>query len=446
MKKAAFYTLGCKVNQYETEAMSCLFEKEGYEIVDFNSKADVYVINTCTVTGLSARKSRQMARRAKSKNKNSIVVVAGCYSQTAPGEVSKIPGVDLIIGTNDRNNITSYIKQVESRKTQLTVVDDIMGIREFEEMKVDRYKGHTRAFLKIQEGCSQFCTYCIIPYARGPIRSRKPENIINEVKKLADGGFKEIVLTGIHIASYGRERGDTSLLEIIEEIHDIEGIERIRLGSIEPTTITNDFAAAVKGLHKLCPHYHVSLQSGCDEVLKRMNRRYTTNEYKKSVELLIENVPDVALTTDIMVGFPGETDEEFEETYRFAYSIPFSKMHIFKYSPRKGTPAASFKGQVSPEVKEIRSRRLIDLSDEKILEFNRRYEGRVVKVLFEQEVKTMNNHIEGLTPNYIRTVCKGDKELLGRIADVKICKAREDYVFGGGVNTAVPLTPRSLCT
>lgn len=430
MKKAAFYTLGCKVNQYETEAMAGLFEKEGYEIVDFDSKADVYVINTCTVTGLSARKSRQMARRAKAKNDESIVAVAGCYAQTAPGEVSRIPGVDLIIGTNERNNIISYIKQVESGRTQLNVVDDIMGIREFEEMKVDRYKGHTRAFLKIQEGCGQFCTYCIIPYARGPIRSRKPENIISEAKKLADNGFKEIVLTGIHIASYGRERGDVSLLDIIEKIHGIDGVERIRLGSIEPTTITDEFVKAVKELYKLCPHYHISLQSGCDEILKRMNRRYTINEYKKRVELLKGNIPDVALTTDIMVGFPGETDEDFEQTYKFADSIPFSKMHIFKFSPRKGTPAASFKGQVSPQVKETRSSRLINLSDEKMLKFNRGFEGRVIKVLFEQEYKPLNNHIEGLTPNYIRTVCKGGKELLGRIADVKIGKAREDYVFG----------------
>jgi len=434
MKKVAFYTLGCKVNQYETEAISGLFEKEGYDVVDFNDKADVYVINTCTVTGLSARKSRQIIRRAKTVNKDAIVAVVGCYSQTAPEEVGSIPEVNLVIGTKDRHKIVDYVRQVEKESCKLNIVENIMKARDFEELKVDSYKEHTRAFLKIQEGCSQFCAYCIIPYARGPVRSREPQNVVEEVKKLADSGFKEIVLTGIHLASYGRDIEGMSLLRIIEMIHGIEGIERIRLGSIEPTTITNEFIMAVKSLGKLCPHYHVSLQSGCDETLKRMNRKYTADEYMKVVGLLRSSIGDVALTTDIMVGFPGETDEEFEQTYRFADKVSFARIHVFKYSARKGTPAAEFENQVSPEVKEERSARLLGLSRQKTLEFNKKHTGRIVPVLFEQESKSMNGFIEGLTSNYISVVCRGDNKLKGQILNVMLKEAADDYILGEILN------------
>lgn len=430
MKKVAFYTLGCKVNQYETEAITGLFEKEGYEVVDFEEKADVYVINTCTVTGLSARKSRQMIRRAKAKNEDSIVVVVGCYSQTSPEEVGSIPGVNLVVGTKERSKIIDYIEEIEAGREKINAVSNIMSARDFEELQVDSYKGRTRAFLKIQEGCSQFCTYCIIPYARGPIRSRPPEDVLNEVRKLAEAGFKEVVLTGIHVASYGKDIKNSSLLDIIKKVHEIDGIERIRLGSIEPTTITEEFVKAAKALQKLCPHYHISLQSGCDETLKRMNRKYTADEYRRVVGLLRENIKDVAITTDVMVGFPGETDEEFEQTYRFLQEISFAQMHVFKYSPRKETPAAAFKDQVAPQIKEERSNRLIELSRIRTLEFNRKYIGRTLSVLFEQDVKSKEGFIEGLTPNYIRVLSEGDNKLHGEILDVRLDEAEEDYVTG----------------
>lgn len=430
MKKVAFYTLGCKVNQYETEAITGIFEKEGYAVVDFEEKADVYVINTCTVTGLSARKSRQMIRRAKTANEDSIVVVVGCYSQTAPEEVINIPGVNLILGTKERSRIIDYIKEIEAGRDKVNAVANIMSAREFEELEVDTYKGRTRAFLKIQEGCSQFCTYCIIPYARGPIRSRKPESVISEVEKLAASGFKEIVLTGIHLASYGKDIKSSSLLDIIKQIHEIEGIERVRLGSIEPTTIDEQFIEAARFMEKLCPHYHISLQSGCDETLKRMNRRYTTEEYRKVVELLRSSIRDVAVTTDVMVGFPGETEEEFSKTFKFLEEIAFAQMHIFKYSPRKGTPAAAFPHQVASGVKEERSNLLIKLAAENTLRFNKQFIGRMMPVLLEQEVKSREGYFEGLTTNYIRVLSRGNTNLIGKITDIRLESAEEDCIVG----------------
>jgi len=431
MKRVAFYTLGCKVNQYETEAISELFVDEGYEVVDFDSEADVYVINTCTVTGLSDRKSRQIIRRAKARNEKSIVVVAGCYSQTAPGEVESIPGVDLIIGTKERNKIVDYVREVEKKGKKLNVVGNIMEVRDFEELEIETYHERTRAFIKIQEGCNQFCSYCIIPYARGPVRSRNESNILREIKRLADAEFKEIVLTGIHIASYGKDLKNTSLLELLVKVLDVDGIERIRLGSIEPRIITKEFVDTVAKLHKVCPHFHVSLQSGCDETLKRMNRKYTTGEYREAIQLLRDNIPDVAITTDVMVGFPGETDEEFEKTYKFLEEISFSKMHVFKYSPRKGTPAYSFKDQVPAQKKDERSSRLIKLSDKNTLAFNSKFIGRVMPVLFEQHTSFRDeNYIEGRTANYIRVLCKGDNNLKGKIIGVRLKEPVEDCVFG----------------
>lgn len=430
MKRVAFYTLGCKVNQYDTEAMSELFEKEGYTVVDFDEEADVYVINTCAVTAMSTRKSRQIISKARSRCHDAIVVVAGCYSQTAPEEVLNIPGVNLVIGTNERSKIVEYVKQVESEKSLLKVVNDIMNVSEFEGLTVNTHKERTRAVLKIQEGCNQFCTYCIIPYARGPIRSRSPESVMDEVRTLAGKGFKEIVLTGIHLASYGKDLGYTNLLDIIRSIHEVQGIERIRLGSLEPGIITAEFVEIVKNLTKLCPHYHVSLQSGCDETLKRMNRKYTTDQYRKAVGLLRNNIEDVAVTTDVIVGFPGETDEEFDKTYRFVDEMSFARMHVFKYSPRKGTRAAAFKNQINPQVKEMRSEKLIKLSNVKMRQFNARFIGRDMKVLFEQKVKDMDGYIEGLTANYIRVVCEGDDKYKGTIAKVRLENAIDDYVIG----------------
>lgn len=430
MEKVAFYTLGCKVNQYETEAITGIFGKEGYQVVDFDDRADVYVINTCTVTNLSDRKSRQMIHRARKNNENAVIVVTGCYSQTSPDEVAKIPGVNLIIGTKDRAMIPEYVRQIQAGQRQINMVDSIMKTRLFEELKVDSFKERTRAFLKIQEGCSQFCSYCIIPYARGPIRSRNADEVISEVMKLADGGFKEVVLTGIHLASYGKDIGNTSLLDIITRVHEIEGVERIRLGSIEPTTITKEFVDAVSKMPKLCPHYHISLQSGSDEVLKRMNRRYTAGEYREVVRLLRENIRDVAITTDVMTGFPGETDELFEETYRFVDSISFAKTHIFKYSPRKGTPAAGFADQVEPQVKEERSRRLIELDHAKVLEFNSGFSGRIMPVLYEHAIDARGGIFEGTTPNYIRVFSSCSGDMKGVIADTRLIAAEEDHMEG----------------
>ena len=430
MKKVAFYTLGCKVNQYETEAMMEIFENAGYETVDFNGEADVYIINTCTVTGLSARKSRQMIRKARTMNKESVVAVVGCYPQASPEEVNNIPEVDIIVGTRDRGRILEFIDNVKSQGMKVNAVTDIMKDKSFEKLQIDRYKGRTRAFVKIQDGCSQFCSYCIIPYARGPVRSRPPQDIMEEILKLEVGGFKEVVLTGIHIASYGKDLKTIDLLGLIKKIHEFGGIDRIRLGSIEQSTITDEFAEAAASLPKLCPHYHISLQSGCNDTLKRMNRKYTTQEYADVIRLLRSNVEDVAFTTDIMVGFPGETDEEFERTFKFLEEIRFAQLHVFKFSPRKGTPAASMKGQVDPEVKEARSGKVLELSVKNRLKFNSMYLGRTVPVLFEQEVKNMKGYYEGLTSNYMRVLCAGNNTLKGKLAGVKLIKAFDDYIIG----------------
>lgn len=426
-KTVSFMTLGCKVNQYETEAMAEAFANAGYEQVEFDEKADVYVINTCTVTGLSARKSRQAIRRAKQENPEAIVAAVGCYPQTAQKEVEALEEVDIVVGTSDRKRLPEYVEQfMTGCGSKVSTVADIMKNHVFEDLNIENYKDRTRGMLKIQEGCSQFCSYCIIPYARGPIRSRPFEDVMAEVEKLAAAGFKEIVLTGIHIASYGKDLGKIRLMDLISRIHEVDGIERIRIGSIEPTIITEEFAAAAAGLRKLCPHYHISLQSGCDETLKRMNRRYSTDEYRNVVNILRKYIPDAAITTDVMVGFPGETDEEFERTYKFLEEIEFSKMHVFKYSPRKGTPAAAFEGQVDGNVKEARSARVIKLSERLGIEYINRFVGRELPVLYEQEVKGTEGFYEGLTPNYIRVVSKGDNSLAGKIVATRLISADKE--------------------
>ena len=454
-KIVSMFTLGCKVNQYESEAVSSLLEKAGYEIVDEGKKADIYIINTCTVTGISARKSRQMIRRAKSLNNNSIIAVMGCYSQTSPEEVSNIPGVNLIIGTSNRNRIAEYLDEIfnisknqvnkvqKMEDTKIKNITNIMKNKEFEDLHLSNYKERTRAYIKIQEGCTQFCSYCIIPYARGPIRSRNVESVVEEVLELADNNFKEIVLTGIHVASYGKDLGNTSLEDIVKRIHDVDGIERIRLSSIEPTIFDDSFVQTIKSLKKLCPHYHISLQSGCDETLKRMNRKYNTKEYKDVIERLRDNIEDIAITTDVMVGFPGETDKEFETTYEFLRKIGFSKMHIFKYSPRKGTPAASFPNQISGKVKDERSNRLIRLSNECSLNFHKKFLGREMPILFEKQIDNNSygqlnctslnlneNVIEGLSPNYIRVFCNGNNNLKGEIQNVVLKEVKDEVMIG----------------
>lgn len=435
MKKVAFYTLGCKVNQYETEAMAEAFEDAGYIQVSFDETADVYVINTCTVTSLSSRKSRQAIRRARQMNSNAIVAAVGCYPQTAREEVEGLAEVDIVAGTADRLRVPEYVDKFltgkfHSGKEKITAVENIMKKHSFEDLKIERYKDRTRAFLKVQEGCSQFCSYCIIPYARGPIRSRPYEDVIKEVQKLVVAGFKEVVLTGIHIASYGKDLGEIRLMDLVRMIHDIDGIDRIRIGSIEPTLVTEDFASAAAGMGKLCPHYHISLQSGCDETLARMNRRYTTEQYRRAIALLRKWIPDVAVTTDVMVGFPGETDAEFEETYKFIEEIRFAKMHVFKFSPRKGTPAASLEGQVPSQAKEARSMRVIELSESCAQAFHNSFIGREMPVLYEQEVKGSKGLYEGLTPNYIRVMSVGNNSLIGNIVQTKLIKVDNESVLG----------------
>jgi len=420
MSRVAFHTLGCKVNQYETEAMAELFEKSGYEIVSENEIADVYVINTCTVTNLGDRKSRQFIRRAKNKNPQAVIAVVGCYAQTSPDEVMSIEEVDIVIGTKDRNRIVELCQQVKESRQKINIVTDIMKQREFEEMKIENIEGKTRAFLKIQEGCNQFCSYCIIPYARGPIRSRKLDDILSEVEKLAKNGFKEVVLTGIHVASYGKDIGEIRLIDVLEKVHNVSGIERIRLSSIEPTIMTEDFLERLIRLPKVCDHFHLSLQSGSDSVLKRMNRKYTTEEYRKIVQLIRKHMPNVGITTDIIVGFPGETEEEFKETCDFVDEIGFSRIHVFPYSPRKGTPAAKYKSQISSDVKHRRTKELIKIGEMNTFKFNSKFIGATLNVLFEEQSKDKVDLIEGYTTNYIRVVAKGKSILVGEILPVSI--------------------------
>ncbi len=430
MRRAAFYTLGCKVNQYETEAMIESFENAGYETVDYTEFADVYIINTCTVTNMGDRKSRQIIRRALEKNPEALVAVVGCYSQIAPKEVLQIPGVSLVVGTNERNRIVELVEYAMEKEEKLNLVNDIMEVREFEEMSIRNYKSRTRAFLKIQEGCDQYCTYCIIPYARGHIRSRKPESIINEVKELAESGFKEVVLTGIHVASYGKDLGDTSLIEIIEKVHNVDGIERIRMSSVDPNVMTDMFIERLKNLPKMCRHFHLSLQSGCDETLKRMNRKYTTEEYKRVVGKLRKAFPEVAITTDLIVGFPGETDEEFQKTVDFVEEISFSSMHIFKYSPREGTPAAKYKSQVKPQVKEARSKIIASIAEKNEEKFKKSFIGQKMKVLYEQPIDENAFHYEGLTDNYIRVVSESQSDIKGKIIETTLLELKKDCIKG----------------
>ena len=429
MKRVAFYTLGCKVNQYETEAMLELFEKEGYEKAETEDYADVYVINTCTVTHMSDRKSRQYIRRMKKKNPDAIITVVGCYSQVSPEEILSIDEVNLVMGTNDRKKIVEEVKKIDASR-KVSTVDDIMKVKAFEEIEINKTNGKTRAFLKIQDGCDRYCSYCIIPYARGRVRSRDLESIVKEVENLAANGYKEVVLTGIHVASYGKDikETDIKLLDVIKQINDIEGIERIRLSSVEPILFTDEFVEAVSAMDKVCPHYHLSLQSGCDETLKRMKRRYTTEEYKTIVDRLRAAIPNVSITTDVIVGFPGETNEEFDKTYEFLKDIELTHMHIFKYSPRKGTPAATMENQVDPSTKHERSEKLLQLNEENFKKFGQKMLDKEFNVLFEQKVG--DNKFEGLTENYVKVIVESDKDLSEQILKVKITDVKNEFLEG----------------
>lgn len=430
MNKVAFYTLGCKVNQYETEAMEEIFQKNGYTIVNDDEIADIYVINTCTVTNLSDRKSRQFIRRAKKLNENSIIAVVGCYSQVSPDEVAEIQGVDVIIGTTDRNKILELCEEAKKGKEKINIVRNIRAQKEFETINIDDIKSKTRAYIKIQDGCNQFCSYCIIPYARGPIRSRNLEEIISETGKLGDAGFKEVVLTGIHVASYGKVGAKIPLTEVLEEVAKVKGIERIRLSSIEPTLIDEDFMRTITRIGKVCDHFHLSLQSGSDTVLERMNRKYSTYEFRNIVKLIRKYMPNAGITTDIIVGFPGETEEEFEETYEFVKDINFSRIHVFKYSPRKGTPAAKMIDQVDGNLKNNRSERLIALGQDLMENFNKNFINSNLSVLFEEESKKEKGYIEGYTTNYIRVKADSSLSNIGEILDTTISEAKNDFLVG----------------
>ena len=428
----AFATLGCRVNQYETEAMAEKFIREGYEVTDFSNYADVYVVNTCSVTNMSDKKSRQIIGRARRINENAIIAAVGCYSQVSPEEVAKIEGVDVVLGTRNKGDIVYYVNKAKDEKKSQVVVEEVLRNKVFEDLNIEEYQDKTRAFLKIQDGCNRFCAYCLIPYTRGAVCSKDPEKVISEIHKLAEHGFKEIILSGIHTASYGVDLdGDVSLITILEEIEKIDGIERVRIGSIEPCFFTDEVIEKMKGMKKLCPQFHLSLQSGCDATLKRMNRRYTAKEYEEAVYKIRENLKDASITTDVIVGFPGETEEEFNETYEYLKRLKLTKTHIFKFSPRKGTKAASMDNQIDGVVKENRSKALIELNDKNEADFSRSIVGREMDVLIEQEVSKKPGIFEGYTRNYVKVeILNANEEMIGKIVPCVIEEANGEYVTG----------------
>lgn len=420
MKKVALHNLGCKVNAYETEAMQELLENNGYEIVPFKEGADIYVINTCTVTNMADRKSRQMLHRAKKMNPNAIVVAAGCYVQAKAesGEVDEC--IDIVIGNNKKKDLIDILKQYENERLQKAVID-INHTKEYEEMHLSKTAEHTRAYIKVQDGCNQFCTYCIIPFARGRVRSRKKEDVIREVVELAENGYKEVVLTGIHLSSYGVDLEGEDLLSLILAVNEIEGIKRIRLGSLEPRIITEEFAKTIASLEKMCPHFHLSLQSGCNATLKRMNRRYTAEEYFEKCELLRKYFENPALTTDVIVGFPGETEEEFAESKAFVDKVNFYETHIFKYSKRQGTKAAVMPDQVPEQIKTVRSNELLKLDAEKRSKYEETFIGKEVEVLMEESIQINGKTVQvGHTKEYVKIAIEDDTNLQNQLINVKI--------------------------
>lgn len=432
-KTVSFYTLGCKVNQYETNAMEQQFIKNNYEIVENTQKADIYVINTCTVTNMAERKSRQMLRRVKEINPSAVLVVCGCYAQVAKNELEQIPEIDIILGINEKNEIVQIVENYmekmaeQDKRSQEAEIDDVSKQKEFLDFGDVTYTEKNRAVVKVQDGCNMFCSYCIIPYARGRIRSRKIESVVSEIKKIAKEEIKEVVTTGIHVASYGKDfdNENTSkkirLIDLLEAINKIDGIDRIRLSSLEPTIVDEEFATRLSKLDKICDHFHLSLQSGCDETLKRMNRKYTTQIYRDAVATLRRYYPEASFTTDVIVGFPGETDEEFAKTYEFLKEIDFYRLHVFKYSPRRGTVAEKMPNQIDGNKKEERSNKLIELSNSTENKHNQSYIGKTVKVLFEE---FEDGFFKGHTTNYMMVKVAGVEEqsdkFVNQILDVKI--------------------------
>ncbi len=427
MLNVSFITLGCKVNQFESEAMMELFEKEGFKIIPACEKSDIFIINTCAVTKESDRKSRQLINKAKRINKNAIVAAVGCSVQLNSERISEETSVDIVIGTKNKSDIARLIKEKLNNRDIYVNVDKFRPHESFEELSISREHDKTRVNIKIQDGCNQFCSYCIIPYVRGPIRSRDSKDIIREVSALSENGYKEIVLNGIHVTSFGKDVGkEDALISLIEDINGINGIKRIRLGSLEPSIITESFMQRLSKLHKACDHFHLSLQSGSDTVLARMNRRYTSSEYKQKVDLIRKYMPDSGITTDIIVGFPGETDDEFNETLEFVKKINFSRIHVFKYSVREGTKAAGFENQIDEKIKSERSKRLISLADESAQDFMNHMLGKTVSVLIE---KKTDNMYEGYTANYIRALIESKENIENQIIEAKVTKIRDDCLI-----------------
>lgn len=437
----AVQTLGCKVNQYDSEALLTLFRERGYRPVDFDRAADVYIINTCSVTHEGDRKSRQLVRRARRANPDAVVVVAGCYPQTAPGEVAGIPGVDVVLGNRDRQRVVDLVEAARRERpgTPLGSVENIFRLREFEELPITAFTGRTRAVVKIQEGCVEFCTYCIIPYARGRPRSRRPEHVRAEVERLAAAGYREVVLAGIHLGAYGRDlppgpgAGGTGsrpgLAGVLRLIHDVEGIVRIRLSSLEPMDTGDALLETMAALPKVCPHLHLPVQSGSDRVLTRMRRRYTSAEFRRLAERARALLPDLGLTTDVMAGFPGETEEDHRATLELLEEIGFARLHVFPFSPRAGTPAARFPDPVPAAVRERRVAELIALGERLSLAFHRRLVGREVEVLVEGEAGG-DGRVEGYTPNYVRVRLPGGAERRNRLVRVRVLSADAEGVEG----------------
>lgn len=426
MPRVAFTTLGCKVNQYETETIEGLFKQRGYEVTGFDQSADVYVINTCSVTHLGERKSRQLIRRAARTNPGAIVVVTGCYAQASPEQVEKIEGVDLIVGTQQRQRIVDLTEEAAAKHARINVVSDIMSAQEFEDIPLFDAPGRTRAFLKIQEGCTNYCTYCIIPYTRGPLRSRSLDSIAQEAAKLVNHGFKEIVLTGIHLGAYGRDSGkQVSLADAVKKVLSIDGLLRLRLGSLESVEVTGELIELMQTDKRLCPHLHLPLQSGDDDILLSMNREYTTDEYRRLVLYIQQQIPGIAITTDIIVGFPGETEERFENSLHFVKNMNFAKVHIFPYSRRTGTPAAEFAGQVAEPEKKRRVKAMEMIAEEKAKAFRKRFIGQKMDVLFEMPEGEFSS---GFTGNYLH-VFTGAGVTAGTLQSVKIEKLYEDGLW-----------------
>lgn len=442
MSTVAFHTLGCKVNHYETEAIWQLFKDANYERVEFETNADVFVINTCTVTNTGDKKSRQIIRRAIRQNPDAVVCVTGCYAQTSSAEIMEIPGVDIVVGTQDRHKLLDYIQQFQEERQPINGVGNIMKNRTYEELEVPYFTDRTRASLKIQEGCNNFCTFCIIPWARGLMRSRDPEKVVEQATQLVNSGYKEIVLTGIHTGGYGQDLKNYNLAQLLRDLDTIEGLERIRISSIESSQLTDEVIDVIGNSNKVVRHLHIPLQSGSDDVLKRMRRKYTMAHFSERLTKLHQALPDLAVTSDVIVGFPGESEEEFQETYDFIVNHHFSELHVFPYSPRIGTPAARMDNQIDEETKNVRVHKLISLSNQLAKEYASKFEDEVLEVIPE-EMGEEPHTLVGYADNYMKVRFEGDDSLIGQIVKVKIVKANYPINEGKAIRVVKHATNQS---